>query len=79
VTPFQSTLYTIQASKIPAPPLLTILNVLEADHPMIINALIDQHRIENKILVSDRHQVYNQTIPSQSLIQKEQMDLSKHI
>jgi len=63
VTPFQNTVYAIQSSKIPSSSLTTMLGIVEADHPMVINALIDQHRIENKILVSDRTQAESLMFP----------------
>jgi hypothetical protein len=43
----------------PAKNFRTVLSMIEADHPMVINALIDQSRIEAKILVTDRQQAQN--------------------
>jgi hypothetical protein len=59
VTEFSKTVYEIPPNKMPAKNFRTVLSMIEADHPMVINALIDQSRIEAKILVTDRQQAQN--------------------
>jgi len=54
VQKFITNVYKIPQDRLPPREFPTILGNINADHPMVINVLIDQHRIEGKVLFKDR-------------------------
>lgn len=53
VQKFRDHPYRIPAEQLPDPRWTTVLNMIQAKHPVIVNSLIDQRKIEQKILIED--------------------------